>query len=150
MLTFCVLFLVNSGISELIWGMVVVLLDEYWVAGKLIDFTTEVKTESTRIDKIKLRFETAFLASLSQQHFFFGKTLHDLYWQYSPSKSQLSSSIQVSYWRGSVIQVILIDIQISLNNVRASLTLWWRIHIRLVETRGLQHLSPPLPYFARL
>ena len=50
--------------------MVVVLLDEYWVAGKLIDFTTEVKTESTRIDKIKLRFETAFLASLSQQYFF--------------------------------------------------------------------------------
>ena len=70
LLTFCVLFLVNSGISELIWGMVVVLLDEYWVAGKLIDFTTEVKTETTRVDKIKLRFETAFLASLSQQHFF--------------------------------------------------------------------------------
>ena len=62
-----VLFSVSSGISELFWGMIVVLLDESWVAEKLSDFSTEVKTKTTTVDKFKLRFETVFLASMSQQ-----------------------------------------------------------------------------------
>ena len=62
-----VLLSVNSGISELFWGMVVVLLDEFWEAEKLSDFSTEVKTKATRVDKFKLRFETVFLPWMSQQ-----------------------------------------------------------------------------------
>ena len=62
-----VLFLVDSGILELFWGMVVLLGDESWVTGKLSDFSNEVKTKTIRVDKFKLRFETAFLTSMSQQ-----------------------------------------------------------------------------------
>ena len=52
---------------ELFWGMVVLLPGESWVTGKLSDFSNEVKTKTTRVDKFKLRFETAFLTSMSQQ-----------------------------------------------------------------------------------
>ena len=52
---------------ELFWGMVVLLPDESWVTGKLSDFSNEVKTKTIRVDKFKLRFETAFLTSMSQQ-----------------------------------------------------------------------------------
>ena len=38
-----IFFLVVSCILELFWGMAVVLLDEYRVAGELIDFSNEVK-----------------------------------------------------------------------------------------------------------
>ena len=64
---FLLLFSVNSGILELFLGMVVLLADESWVTGKLSDFSNEVKTKTTRVDKFKLRFETAFLTSMSQQ-----------------------------------------------------------------------------------
>ena len=58
-----VLFLVNFSISGFFGGMVVVLLDESWVAGKLSEFSSEVKTKTTIVDKFKLRFETVFLVS---------------------------------------------------------------------------------------
>ena len=59
-----VLFLVNFSISEFFGGMVVVLVDESWVAGKLSEFSSEVKTKTTIVDKFKLRFETVFLVSM--------------------------------------------------------------------------------------
>ena len=62
-----VLFSVNLGILQLFWGMVVLLPDQSWVTGKLSDFSNEVKTKTTTVDKFKLRFETAFLTAMSQQ-----------------------------------------------------------------------------------
>ena len=38
-----ILFSVDSGISELFWGIAAVLLDESWVAGKSRDFSNEFK-----------------------------------------------------------------------------------------------------------
>ena len=43
MIASSILFLVDSGMSELFIGMTVVLLNESWVAGKLSDFSTDAK-----------------------------------------------------------------------------------------------------------